>query len=50
MLGEGLSIPATGRTTDLSFHDTLEIQNGRIIRAELDFDVQELKRRLLAGG
>jgi predicted ester cyclase len=46
-LGEALSIPATGRKAELPFHDILEIRNGVIISAELDFDVEEMKRRLL---
>jgi predicted ester cyclase len=47
VLGEALSIPATGQATHLSFHDRLEIRNGLIVSAELDFDVEEMKRRLL---
>jgi hypothetical protein len=47
VLGEALTIPATGRATDLPFHDRLEIREGLIVRAELDFDVEEMKKRLL---
>lgn len=47
VLGEALTIPATGRTTELLFHDRLEIEDGLIVSAELDFDVEEMKKRLL---
>ena len=47
VLGEALSIPATGRAADLPFHDRLEIRRGLIVSAELDFDVAEMKKRLL---
>lgn len=45
-LGETLVIPATGRRTELLFHDTLEIRHDRITRVEFDFDLEELKKRL----
>ena len=47
VLGEELSLPATGRSTQLPFHDRLEVRDGLIVSAELDFDVEEMKRRLL---
>jgi hypothetical protein len=47
VLGEALSSPATGRSAELPFYDLLEIRNGVIISAELDFDIEEMKRRLL---
>lgn len=47
VLGEALALPATGRSTQLPFHDRLEVRNGLIVSAELDFDVEELKGRLL---
>lgn len=47
VLGEALSIPATGRAAHLPFHDRLETRDGLIVRAEPDFDVEEMKRRLL---
>ena len=47
VLGESLRLPATGRTAELPFRNLLEIHNGIIIGVELDFDVAELKRRLL---
>ncbi len=47
VLGESLRLPATGRTTELRFRNLLEIHNGIIIGVELDFDVEDLKRRLL---
>jgi ketosteroid isomerase-like protein len=46
VLGEELAIPATGRRTRLPFHDRLEIRDGLIVKAELTFDVEELKKRL----
>jgi hypothetical protein len=46
MLGELLNIPATGRRADLSFTDTITIRDGLIVKSELDFDVDEMKRRL----
>lgn len=50
VLGDALSVPATGRATELPFRDTLEIRDGLIVRAELDFDVLDLKRRLVGNG
>lgn len=47
VLGDSLCIPATGRTAELPFRNLLEIHNGIIIGVELDFDVAEMKRRLL---
>jgi predicted ester cyclase len=47
VLGEAMSLPATGRSTQLPFHDRLEVRDGLIVSAELDFDVDEMKRRLL---
>jgi len=47
VLGESLTIPATGRSTDLRFHDRLEIRGSLIAGSELDFDVSEMKKRLL---
>jgi len=47
VLGEALALPATGRSTQLPFHDRLEVRDGLIVSAELDFDVEELKGRLL---
>ena len=49
VLGDALSVPATGLVIELPFHDHLEIRNGRIVKAELDFDEQALRRHLLAG-
>lgn len=47
VLGDALSIAATGRAAHLPFHDRLEIRDGLIVSSELDFDVEEMKRRLL---
>ena len=47
VLGEAVSIPATGRTTHLPFRDRLDIRNGLIAGSELDFDMAEMQRRLL---
>jgi hypothetical protein len=47
VLGDSLCVPATGRHAELPFRNLLEIHNGIIIGVELDFDVEEMKRRLL---
>jgi predicted ester cyclase len=49
VLGDALAVPATGLIIELPFHDRLEVQNGQIVRAQLDFDEQALRRHLLAG-
>jgi predicted ester cyclase len=49
VLGDALSVPATGLVIELPFHDRLEIRDGRIVSAELDFDEQALRRHLLSG-
>lgn len=46
-LGEAVTIPPTGRRADLRFTDTLEVRDGRVVHVTFDFDVEELKRRLL---
>lgn len=43
---EGRSLPATGRRAELMFRYTLTVEDGLIVRAELDFDLQELLRQL----
>ena len=48
VLGEAGTLPATGRAAELPFRNLLEIHNGVIIGVELDFDVEEMKRRLRA--
>jgi hypothetical protein len=45
-LGDAVTVPATGRSAELVFRNLLEIHNGTIISVELDFDVEEMKRRL----
>lgn len=47
VLGDALSIPATGVVGALPFRETLIIRDGRIVDVELDFDVESLKRQLL---
>ena len=47
VLGEALSLPATGRSARLPFRDTLELRDGLIASSQLDFDVGEMKRMLL---
>jgi hypothetical protein len=47
VLGDMLVIPATGRAAELPFRDRLVISDGLIVEAQLDFDVDELKRRLV---
>jgi predicted ester cyclase len=46
VLGDTVSIPATGRRAHLPFRETLEIRHGLIVSSELDFDVAEMQRRL----
>jgi hypothetical protein len=46
-LGDAVSIPATGRTANLPFRDRMEIRGGLVVSSELDFDLEEMKRRLL---
>lgn len=47
VLGEAVTVPATGRPADLTFTDTLEIRDGLIVSSRLDFDVDELRRKLI---
>lgn len=47
VLGDAVSIPATGRAADLPFRDRLDIRDGLIVSSELDFDLEEMNRRLL---
>ena len=49
VLGEAMTIPATGKAAQLPFTDLLEIRNGVIVSAELDFNAEEMRRRLLGG-
>jgi len=49
VLGDALSVPATGLVIELPFHDRLEVRDGRIVKAELAFDEQALRRHLLGG-
>ena len=46
-LGEEIVIPATGRNAHLAFRDTLQIRDGLIVQSLLDFDVDELRRKLV---
>ena len=46
MLGEAFILPATGTQAKLEFTDTLTFRNGWIVEARLDFDVDEMRRRL----
>lgn len=47
VLGDAISIPSTGRRAQLTFREVLEIRDGRIVNVELDFDLDDMKRRLL---
>ena len=47
VLGEWVTIPATGRAADLPFRDRLRFQNGLVVSSELAFDLAEMRRRLL---
>jgi hypothetical protein len=46
MLGEAFILPATGIQAKLEFTDMLTFRNGWIVEARLDFDVDEMRRRL----
>ena len=46
VLGEALTIPATGVAGALRFRETLRIRDGSIVDVELDFDIEDLKRQL----
>lgn len=47
VLGDTLTIPATGVAGALPFRETLRIRNGSIVDVELNFDIEDLKRQLL---
>ena len=47
VLGEWITIPATGRAADLPFRDRLRFHNGLLVSSELAFDLAEMRRRLL---
>jgi ketosteroid isomerase-like protein len=46
ILGESFVVPATGTQSHLEFTDTLTFRNGWIVDARLEFDAEELRRRL----
>jgi predicted ester cyclase len=46
VLGDALTVPATGVAGALPFRETLRIRNGTIVDVELDFDIEALKRQL----
>jgi hypothetical protein len=50
VFGEALTLPASGCAAGLPFTDTLLIRGGRILDSRLDFDVEELRRRLMGVG
>ena len=43
---EVLTLPATRHAAELPFTDRLEFRDGLIVSSELNFDVEEMKRRL----
>jgi predicted ester cyclase len=47
ILGDALTLPATGVAGALPFRETLRIRDGSIVDVELDFDIEDLKRQLL---
>lgn len=47
VLGDTLTIPATGRSAQLPFRERVTIRDGRIVEVLLDFDVQEMRKGLL---
>ena len=46
-LGENFSIPASGAVAELSFRDTLTFRSGFIVGSRVEFDVDELRARLM---
>ncbi len=48
VLGESFLIPASGIMSKLAFTDTLAFRNGWIVEARLDFDADQMRRRLKA--
>lgn len=50
VLGDALTIPATGVAGELLFRETLDIRDGLIVNVQLDFDLEQLKGQLLYGG
>ena len=50
VLGESFVIPASHKRAQLEFRDTLNIRDGLIVRSELDFDVERLRKQLLGEG
>jgi hypothetical protein len=49
VLGDTVVIPPTNRLVQLPFHDRLTVAGGLVLASQLDFDVQELTKRLLGG-
>ena len=49
VLGDALTLPASGRFAELTFSDTIQVRNGLITRVEFDFDVEALKTMLAPG-
>jgi hypothetical protein len=47
VLGERVVIAPTGRRAELPFQDRLVIKEGLILESELNFDLEEMKKRLL---
>jgi hypothetical protein len=47
VLGETVTVPATGRASHLPFHDRLVVRHGLVVSSELTFDLDELTKRLL---
>ncbi|MBI4476834.1 MAG: ester cyclase [Acidobacteria bacterium] len=48
VLGDTLTIPATGRPVEFAFRERFRVRNERIVEVELEFNVEEMKRRFLA--
>lgn len=47
VLGEALTIPATGVAGKLMFRETLDIRDDLIVNVQLEFDLEQLKNQLL---
>lgn len=47
VLGDTLTIPATGVAGALMFRETLDVRDGLIVNVQLEFDLEQLKAQLL---
>ncbi|MBI1873776.1 MAG: ester cyclase [Acidobacteria bacterium] len=47
VLGDALTIPATGQSAQLPFRERVTVRDALILEVQLDFDVQQMKKKLL---